>query len=198
MEPPIFYSERFLFGSRKKLQRQLADIEYLPPEDTAIKMHGKVIPIPRLQTGFGKHESLSYSFTGVKIPAKIWPPYIEKLSLKIHAHLVEQGVMGQDTPPPNYVLVNKYLNGDHYIGWHSDKERDLMMGYPIISVSLGARRDFCLRLIKNHKHKRTMSLGSGDVLVMLPGMQQIWQHCLPKRKGLDEPRYNLTFRWIGE
>nr|WQM87195.1 alkylated DNA repair [Marseillevirus cajuinensis] len=198
MEPPIFYSERFLCGSRKKLQRHLEDIEYLPPEVTAIKIHGKVVPIPRLQTGFGASEKLSYSFTGVKIPAKIWPPFLEKLALRLHRHLVENSVLEEGAPPPNYVLVNKYVDGEHHIGWHSDKETDLMEGYPIVSVSLGARRDFCLRLVNNHKHKKTISLGNGDVLVMLPGMQKVWQHCLPKRKNVVEPRYNLTFRWIGE
>ncbi|AMQ10820.1 putative alkylated DNA repair protein [Brazilian marseillevirus] len=195
-EPPIKHYPRFLYGRRKKLLRELEKTEFLSAEQTAIRIHGKVIPIPRLQVGYGSDESLSYGFTGVDVPAKKWPPAIEKISLFLWKHLKEEGILAEDAPPPNYVLVNKYVDGDHYIGWHSDKEKDLDKTFPIVSLSLGARRDFCLRLIDNKKHKRVVSLGNGDLVVMLAGMQQVWQHSVPKRKGVTEPRYNLTFRWV--
>ena len=195
-EPPIKHYPRFLYGRRKKLLRELESTEFLPPEQTAIHIHGKVIPIPRLQVGYGSEERLSYSFSGVDVPAKKWPPAIEKIAVLLWKHLVEEGILEEDSSPPNYVLVNKYVDGNHYIGWHSDKERDLDKSYPIVSLSLGARRDFCLRLIENKKHKRVVSLGNGDLVVMLAGMQQVWQHSVPKRKGVTKARYNLTFRWV--
>ena len=42
--------------------------------------------------------------------------------------------------PFNGVLVNWYENGLHYIGPHSDDERQLAPGAPILSLSLGATR----------------------------------------------------------
>jgi len=39
-------------------------------------------------------------------------------------------------------------------------------------------------------------LGQGAVLVMAGAMQQHWLHCLPKRKGAEGSRINLTFRQI--
>lgn len=195
-EPPIKHVPRFLYGRRKKLLRELEKTEFLSPEESAIHIHGKVIPIPRLQIGYGANEGLAYSFSGVDVYAKKWPIFIEKLAILLHKYLIQEKVIGKNSSPPNYVLVNKYVDGKHYIGWHSDKERDLDKNYPIVSLSLGARRDFCMRLIEDKKHKRIVSLGNGDLVVMMAGMQQIWQHSVPKRKKVDSPRYNLTFRWV--
>nr|QZX43808.1 alkylated DNA repair protein [Marseillevirus sp.]WNL50372.1 2OG FeII oxygenase [Marseillevirus sp.] len=194
-EPPIKHVPRFLYGRRKKLLRELANTQFLSAEETAIRIHGKVIPIPRLQIGYGE-EGLNYSFSGVDVRAKEWPPFLKKMTVLLQKHLIEEGIIKEGSPPPNYVLVNKYVDGNHYIGWHSDKERDLDRNYPIVSLSLGARRDFCMRLIDNKKHKRVVSLGNGDLVVMMAGMQQVWQHSVPKRKGVTEARYNLTFRWV--
>ncbi|ALH06939.1 putative alkylated DNA repair protein [Port-miou virus] len=194
-EPPIKHVPKFLYGRRKKLLRALDTTEFLSAEETAIRIHGKVIPIPRLQVGYGD-EGLAYSFTGVDVRAKEWPPALKKIAVLLQKYLIQEGIIKEDSPAPNYVLVNKYVDGNHYIGWHSDKERDLDRTYPIVSLSLGARRDFCMRLIDNKKHKRVVSLGNGDLVVMMAGMQQVWQHSVPKRKGVTEPRYNLTFRWV--
>ncbi|ALX27545.1 putative alkylated DNA repair protein [Golden Marseillevirus] len=195
-EPPIKHYKRYLYGRRKKVIRLLDATEFLSPEETAIRMRGMVIPVPRLQIGFGAEEGLAYGFTGVQVNAKKWPLPIESLATRIRDFLESEDVLPKESPPPNYVLVNKYVNGNHYIGWHSDKEKRLDTKYPIVSLSLGAARDFCLRLIKDQKHKRNILLENGDLVVMLPGMQQTWQHCIPKRKNVTETRYNLTFRWV--
>ena len=42
--------------------------------------------------------------------------------------------------------------------------------------------------------KHEYDLGHGDLLVMPPGTQAAWQHCVPKTKKPREARINLTFR----
>ena len=37
-------------------------------------------------------------------------------------------------------------------------------------------------------------LTDGDLLLMLPGCQEKYQHSIPVRKRIKEPRLNLTFR----
>lgn len=49
----------------------------------------------------------------------------------------------------DYVLINYYANGNNYIGYHSDDERDLKKNGIIASLSLGASRDFCFQMKKS-------------------------------------------------
>lgn len=45
----------------------------------------------------------------------------------------------------NQVLLNCTLMGSHYIGAHSDDEKQLISGSPIISITRGATRKFRIR-----------------------------------------------------
>jgi alkylated DNA repair dioxygenase AlkB len=65
-------------------------------------------------------------------------------------------------------------------------------------VSFGAPRDFVLRHNTEHGKKISTTLSAGDVLIMAGSTQQHWQHSIPKRKGVLQPRINLTFRRIVE
>lgn len=94
----------------------------------------------------------------------------------------------------NSCLLNKYEDGKDNVAWHADDE-DLWGPDPlIVSVSLGGSRDFRVRCKSDHRQVATYSLGHGDVVVMWPGMQRTHQHSIPKRKDVDGPRINLTFR----
>lgn len=66
----------------------------------------------------------------------------------------------------------------------------------IASVSFGAARDFVLRHNLDRSRKISTRLSAGDVLIMAGSTQQHWQHSIPKRKGVTQPRINLTFRAI--
>jgi alkylated DNA repair dioxygenase AlkB len=63
-------------------------------------------------------------------------------------------------------------------------------------VSFGAPRDFVLRHNLERSRKISTTLSAGDVLIMTGTTQQHWQHSIPKRKGISQPRINLTFRTI--
>ncbi len=93
----------------------------------------------------------------------------------------------------NAVLLTYYRNGEDSVGWHADDERELGAHPVIASLSLGAARQFEFR------HKRgavtdSVTLYDGDLVLMLPGFQQEWEHRVPGEPAVREPRLNLTFR----
>ncbi len=101
----------------------------------------------------------------------------------------------------NYCLLNHYRSGEEYMSYHSDDEPSLCPHSPIASVSFGVARSFDIRQKvtksnKNEKRSRLarITLGDGDVLLMLPPMQQHYEHALPLEKRVVGERINLTFR----
>jgi alkylated DNA repair dioxygenase AlkB len=99
----------------------------------------------------------------------------------------------------NSLLLNLYRDGRDRMGWHADDEPELDPQAPIASLSLGAARDFQLRPRRPVDEERatlTLALGDGDLLLMEAPTQQHWQHQLPARRRVSEPRLNLTFRVV--
>ena len=112
---------------------------------------------------------------------------------------------------PNFVLVNYYRSGRDCIGWHADDERDLGNAPTILSLSLGATRDFQLRhreafpragqAARRHELQTvTIPLCSGSLLIMRDPTNKNWKHQLPRRGGTQAAtigaRLNLTWRRI--
>lgn len=101
----------------------------------------------------------------------------------------------------NAVLINLYMTGDEYSDWHSDDDPWMGSCPTIASVTLGAKRNFCIRSKHDNSYNQTIVLPPGSLLVMSGNMQENYQHSLP----IDEfdrhstnPRINLTFRYIDE
>ena len=95
----------------------------------------------------------------------------------------------------NSVLINLYRNGNDYMGFHSDDEKELGLNPFITSISLGASRDFVFKH-KKTKEKISLKLENGDLIIMKGETQSFWNHAIPKRAKVSEPRLNLTFRNI--
>ncbi|MGX9460823.1 alpha-ketoglutarate-dependent dioxygenase AlkB family protein [Shewanella sp. A14] len=183
LHPPVTLIRGFL--SAKQQQLLLAEVEGYPLERVAIEVYGKTHLIPRTQAWFGD-AGCDYRFSKVQISPLPWPRLLRRLrdKLRVDYHF-----------DSNAVLVNYYADGHDCMGWHSDDEPEIVSGSAIASVTLGATRDFVVR----HKYQHTkvnFALGCGDLLIMHAGMQQTWQHALPKRLKVTEPRVNFTFRHI--
>ncbi|UYV71463.1 MYBL1 [Cordylochernes scorpioides] len=138
---------------------------------------------------FGE-EGLTYTFSGVTVPALTWDPII--LTIR---DLVSELVGCQF----NFVLLNRYKDGTDKIGEHRDDEKDLVPKAPIASLSLGAERDFIFRHVDARQGKAdidpvTIPLTSGSLLVMRHPTNDVWYHSLPERRNVFSPRINLTFR----
>ncbi len=116
-------------------------------------------------------------------------------------------------------FLNRYLNSRNQLGWHADDSPEMDDGRPIAIVSLGAEREIWFRPIqsvvcagcgqeKGHKmdcqerratktrygEVEKIKLGHGSLCLMGPGMQDAWQHRIPKASFECGERISLTFR----
>uniref|UniRef100_A0A914X177 DNA oxidative demethylase ALKBH2 n=1 Tax=Plectus sambesii TaxID=2011161 RepID=A0A914X177_9BILA len=173
----------------KKLADELyshceSNIEYNSGELATVQMFGKTVPIPRRQTAYGDH-GLTYTFSGNTLPANPWPPLMHRLCLLV-SDVADVKF--------NFVLVNRYKDGQDYVGAHRDGEKDLDRTAPIASLTLGAARDFVFQHQSARKRKLTdnaagserklpenvkLVLEHGSLLLMHPPTNSCWYHSLP-------------------
>lgn len=155
-----------------------------PFQAEAPVIFGKAIPVRRESCAYGD-AGTRYRYSGLVRPAALWPaallPTLERLRV-------------QTKTPFSFVLCNHYPDGDAGLGWHSDDESDLVRGAAIASISLGAVRDFAFRKGASGKTVLTVPLAHGSLLVMGGATQQHYQHRIPERRRVTQPRINLTFR----
>lgn len=106
--------------------------------------------------------------------------------------------MDDPNPAFNQALVNYYMDGTHYIGKHSDDERQLKSDSPVFSASLGQERVFRIRYKTDGIIARDIPMEDGSFLMMCGDMQKEFTHEVPKVMGtkgaLLKPRINVTFR----
>jgi alkylated DNA repair dioxygenase AlkB len=93
----------------------------------------------------------------------------------------------------NGILVNKYMNGNDYIGAHSDDESGLdKVG--VVSISYGAERIFRIRDKKTKKIICNEVTTHCSVLHMGGDFQKIYTHEIPIQKKVKNSRISFTFR----
>lgn len=151
-----------------------------------IKMFGKEIFLPRYSAWYGDNDK-PYTYSGLTLYPKPWNKGLEYLKDEIDKVSKIQY---------NSVLMNWYRDGNDYINWHTDAEKELGKNPVIGSLNFGATRRFLIRRIDNHKEKIELPLKHGTLLVMKGELQHYWQHSVPKEKKVSEDRINLTFRII--
>lgn len=161
-------------------------IETLPWRLDMIRMFGKQIPVPRLQNWYADRLGTSYTYSGIKLSAVLFPDWMEQLRVTIQQ---------QTQHSFNRALANYYRDGSDSVDWHADDELELGVDPVIASLSLGAQRTFQLRH-NTSKEKIAINLPHGSLLLMSAKIQTFWQHRIAKVPNLDEPRVNFTFRYI--
>lgn len=93
----------------------------------------------------------------------------------------------------NGILVNRYEDGEDYIGAHSDDETGLSGG-KVASISFGATRTFRIRDKKTKKVILDYEVPAYSLLVMDGDFQKEFTHEMPVRKKVKDTRWSLTFR----
>lgn len=146
-------------------------------QEESLHLYGRRVPVPRLLAWCGD-AGLNYRYSGADHPCTGWLPALDGLRRRLAEEI---GV------PGNMVLMNRYRNGNDYMGWHSDDERGLASR--VVSVSLGATRRFLLRPPGAAQSVR-LDLAHGSVLVM----DGTIRHALPRTRRPVAERINLTFR----
>ncbi len=163
------------------LERLIAEVDWRREE---LRIFGRVNEVPRRIAWQGE-PGTAYRYSGVTHVAEGWTPTVRELHDRLEAELAGARFNG--------VLLNLYRDGNDAMGWHADDERELGDRPIIASISLGAPRSFRMRR-RDKSASFDRELGSGSLLVMSGSAQQHWQHCLPRRKRITDPRVNLTFR----
>lgn len=140
---------------------------------------------------FRADEGKSYTYSGALHEPKGWTPTLSLIKQKVEA------LTGSSF---NACLCNYYADGAAGMGWHADKELELGERPTIASVSLGASRLFRFRRRSPWRDQDPtrwdFMLEGGDLLIMEGDTQQFFEHELPKRAAVKEPRLNLTFRRV--
>lgn len=95
-------------------------------------------------------------------------------------------------------FLNRYLNQSDQLGWHSDNSPEMDDARPIVTVSLGVEREIWFRKISELAQEPNvitkLKLQNGSMCLMKPGMQDQYQHRIPKASFQCGERISLTFR----
>lgn len=148
-----------------------------------VRMFGQVHDAPRLTAWYGDAGAV-YRYSGVVREAAPWPPVYRALAQEVAKAVAWRF---------NFVLVNRYRNGDDMLGWHADDEADLGAAPVIAALSLGAPRMFRIRPRQGGASVGQV-LGHGSLLLMWGSCQRDAKHCLPRSRRCTAERVNLSFR----
>lgn len=170
-------------------------VHWKSTEESSVYFSGRRVAIPRIQTAYATQPNMSYRFSGNRVSAhhESELSVLQEVRQAIQTFLLDK--LGQETLF-NFSFFNKYNNGQHYIGWHKDDERDMIPNALIASLSLGQTRPFYFRHQDRHRDKRKFNLANNSLLIIMPPTNRHYQHSLPKRslKTCSKPRLNITFR----
>ena len=171
------------------LIRQLLD--EVPWRQESIHLFGRVHPLPRL-TCWMADPGCAYRYSGLQQDPQPWLPSLLALRETLST------LCGH---PLNSLLLNLYRDGGDAMGCHADDEPELDPEASIVSLSLGAERTLRFKPkqrseLANEHAPVALELGHGDLLLMDPPTQEHWLHELPRRRRVQQPRINLTFRRI--
>jgi alkylated DNA repair dioxygenase AlkB len=194
VENPFDCGDLSLLGKLYSTERCLSLLDELITtvnwNDEYCVVHGRRFHIPRLQAWYAD-EGIQYSYSNNLLKSQTW------LELLL---TIKNDVQQQTAHDFNSVLLTFYRNGNDSVNWHADDEDELGSAPVIASLSLGATRTFQYRH-KDHRHVNDISMGNirlsnGDLLLMYPGFQANWEHCVPDEPTINTPRINLTFRKV--
>ncbi|KAF7200238.1 DNA oxidative demethylase ALKBH2 isoform X1 [Nothobranchius furzeri] len=188
------YAMLFPKGEADDLFSQLEEeVVYSTGEESKVQVFGKMYNIPRKQAAYGD-KGLEYTYSGVTRLACSWTPTLE---------YIRDSVTTATGQTFNFVLINRYKDGQDHMGEHRDDEHELDPSCPIASVSLGAARDFVFRHrdargkhSSRHIEPVKLELAHGSLLLMNPPTNTFWYHSVPVRRKVLSSRINLTFRRI--
>jgi alkylated DNA repair dioxygenase AlkB len=119
-----------------------------------------------------------------------YPPFLKQVCEKINNLLDTQF---------NHIVILLYRDGNDSIGFHKDKTLDLDENSPIVSLSLGHTRKYCLRdNIFNPKINQEIDLENDTLLVLGPRTNENFYHSImpieSNKNNTCAPRISITLR----
>ena len=92
------------------------------------------------------------------------------------------------------VGLNLYRDGRDSVAPHNDHLYEIVAGYPIALISLGAARRMTIRSKSRPRRSFDLDLEHGSLLLMSHETQKHYDHGIPKARGNVGPRISLAFR----
>ena len=148
--------------------------ESVPWKSERRRMYDRDVDVPRLQA----HFRLEAEERGV-------PEAIRDAARRVIAFT---GV------PFNSVGLNFYRHGRDSVAPHGDHTDEIVVGFPIALVSLGATRRMTIRATKPPRRVLHVDLAAGSLFVMSYETQLHYTHAIPKTHEPVGPRISLAFR----
>lgn len=194
---PLLTLEPTFLNPEKAQQLFLSLLHQHDWPESEYEVFGRRFSLPRQQT-WHADESIVYSYHNNLLQTRAWTPVLQSLRGQVETATGSRF---------NAVLVNLYRNGNDYVGWHSDDEKEMGDEPVIASLSLGAERLFSYRerqdmsddlhngLFQDQRRTGQVLLPSGSLVMMQAPFQQAWEHAVLK-DATETPRINLTFRYV--
>tara|TARA_B110000261_G_C13022607_1_gene332758 strand:+ start:217 stop:813 length:597 start_codon:yes stop_codon:yes gene_type:complete len=135
--------------------------------------------------GFFSNESIGYYYSGQLAKSQPLSENIKKLLENINSEFNSKF---------NGILINKYNDGNDYIGRHSDNEKGLDDKIGVLTLSYGAVRKFRIRNKKDNKIVIDIPLEPYEIVHMGGNFQKEFTHEIPIEKKVKDCRYSFTFR----
>ena len=173
-----------IYGNTELLEKCINEIDSQLEERPELIIFGKKCKQQRF-VGFFSNDSIGYKYSNKLMESKS----ITDSLLKIMNDVNE--IIGSEY---NGVLINKYMNGNDYIGAHSDNETGLDPTHGVICISFGAERNFRIRNKNDKKICFEVTTENSSIIQMSGNFQKIYTHEIPIQKKIKEPRFSLTFR----
>lgn len=101
------------------------------PHDQKVFRRDESASSDRYVAAFGD-EGISYSYCIRTIPVLPWRAVFRKLRDQVQCFCSHK---------INYMLINRFANGQVWIGWHSDDEEEIIWGSSIACVTIGEVRE---------------------------------------------------------
>lgn len=100
-------------------------------------------------------------------------------------------LVGQDL---NHALIQRYVGGTDFIGEHSDKTLDILIGSKIVNYSVGATRKMILKH-KKTKQKQVIRLPHNSLFVLGWKTNREWLHAIKqdKRREAEKDHEETSF-----
>ena len=105
-----------------------------------------------------------------------------------------EAVVGATGVPFNSVGLNFYRDGRDSVAPHNDHLGEIISGFPIALLSLGATRRMTIRAKEPPKRVLNVDLAEGSLLIMSYETQLHYTHGIPKTNDTVGPRISLAFR----
>ena len=172
------FLDKGMFTNVKLIENCIAEVESLLEERPEIIVYGKICKQHR-NVGFFSDESIGYTYSNKLMKSKSLSEHMSELLSTIN------DMIGANF---NGILVNKYMDGNDYIGAHSDDETSLdKIG--VVSISYGAERIFRIRNKTTKEVMLNETTTHGSILHIGGNFQQLYTHEIPVQKKIKESRF---------